>query len=115
MSDLTEGAKSWTDVAKEESMCEDPAEFLEIDLMRWSPDGVMVRLLKVTNALVQMHKEYSERQKEMNDLGLRSGPQYRPLRGEQIILEGKIKSLERKADSLTSLKIHKMQEMKNTQ
>lgn len=97
---------TWKDLAK----VEEPYEHLEVDPARWDPIGTQVRMEACANALLDLYRQLGEGQKKILELGVRSGPEYKTLRGEQIILESKEKALEKKWHTLRSRSYIKKQE-----
>lgn len=92
---------------------ESPFDRLIVDPIRWSPDAIERRLLKITNSLVMLRQEYSEQQSEITLLGTRKGDDYLKKRAGQIVIEQKIESLEDKRDVLRELMWNKRNEWKS--
>lgn len=114
MSDEGSSPKTWTDIARDQESVEDPQAPLDIDLARWDPITISTRLLKISNALIKLYKSQAESQKRISELGgKRSGDVYSATRGSLYIVEGNIKSLEEKRDTLKELSFNKRQEFKN--
>lgn len=91
---------------------EQPFDRLWVDPIRWNPDAIERRLLKITNSLMVFRQEYAKKQGIVTKLGVRTGDEYKGLRSEVIMLEEKIEALRDKRDVLRELMWNKRNEHK---
>jgi hypothetical protein len=106
--------KTWADLAEKAKLVEEPFEVLEVDPARWDPVGTQSRMEKVTNALLDLYRQQGENKKTLTELGVRSGDEYKAVHGAQLVIDSKIKALEKKHETLTGRAILKNQEYKRT-
>jgi len=91
---------------------EQPFDRLWVDPIRWNPDAIERRLLKITNSLMVFRQEFGEKQGIVTKLGVRSGDEYKTLRADVIMLEEKIDALRDKRDVLREIMWNKRNERK---
>ena len=91
---------------------EPPFDRLFVDPIRWNPDAIERRLLKITNSLMMFRQEYAEKQGGVIKLGVRTGDEYKKVRPEVILLEEQIEALKDKRDVLRELMWNKRNERK---
>lgn len=91
---------------------EDPFAPLDIDPARYDPALSARRLVGITNALMSRYQRHGDNQAAITIMGVRTGDEYRKVRGDQYKVEGEIKALELKNATLTSINFMKNHEMK---
>ena len=96
-----------------ESNMEGPFDVLDIDPALYTPGVINFRMLKITNALMDLYRQRGENQKHITELRKRSGDDYVKVRGEQYVVEDKIRALETKYETLKSMNYNHNAEMKH--
>jgi hypothetical protein len=105
---------TYADLAKQAALFEDPMELLEVDPIRWDPDGTQSRMERITNALLDLFRQQGELQAKITNLGVRSGDDYKNARSTLYTVESKIAQFEKKFDTLKNRSYTKRQEWKST-
>jgi hypothetical protein len=105
---------TYADLAKQAQLFEDPMELLEVDPLRWDPDGTQSRMEKITNVLLDLFRQQGDLQSQITKLGVRSGDDYKNARSTLYLVEAKIAQLEKKFDTLKNRSYTKRQEWKST-
>lgn len=86
-------------------------DLLDIDLVRATPDIILMRLVKVTNAIVVLLQR--QQQNAAHRTGMpKSDPMYADLNRERYVIEADLKSVTTKFENLTQMLYAKNAEMR---
>lgn len=106
---------TYRDLADQAKLFEDPyTDLLEVDPIRWNPVGTQSRMERISNTLSDLYRQQGELQSTIARVGRSGGDEYKNARTDLYIVEGKIKALEKRWDTLKNRGYTKKQEWAHT-